>query len=339
MLGTGGEAGFGVDDAVEAEDAVEMVEFVLEELGEIPFGLDLVVVAMAIEVADANALVAIELNHEVGEAEAVVPHAEEFRAGPFDAGVDEFKALTVNFDVDDAQGDADLDGGDAAAKAVGALEFVEGIAEVLENGSSVGPVRNFVRDGAQEGVTQFYNPSDRHTGIIPMPSLPLTLCWFAVLSGYLPYSMGLAFLNPVLMTGYGFLGFLLGAHLGKGLVAGIVALVTTAAGLLVVNLSGGFPEAVLPRVTVLGANALLCGSSAMAATGLREWMERRGVESEAAAFRLRMGFAVAAVAFYFNGQLPYEWKVWLAEHTTSEDLVRFAVFVSVLFVGTWRMTR
>jgi hypothetical protein len=172
-----------------------------------------------------------------------------------------------------------------------------------------------------------------------MPSLPLALCWITLLSGYFPYSMGLAFLNPILLTGYGLLGFLVGAHLGS-VWAGFAATAgTTLLGLVVVNVTGGWPETVLPGMAMLGANLLLSFTSVLGARSLRGWLERRGVEGEAAKLRLSAGFAAAAAAFYWNGALPYGMKMWIAAHTTTQDLILFSLVASTLFVGIWRMTQ
>ncbi|MBZ2187017.1 MAG: hypothetical protein K7J46_20100 [Bryobacter sp.] len=172
-----------------------------------------------------------------------------------------------------------------------------------------------------------------------MPTLPLTLCWFAVMSVYLPYSMGLAFLNPVLLTGYGLLGFLVGGRLERVRAGFAVTAGTLVLGLAVVNITGGWPELVLPAAGMLGAVMLLAFNSTLAAVGLRRWMERRGCTAEEAAFRLSAAFGGVAVAFYFNGALPLEIKTWLAAHTTSSDLRLFCLLVSLLFVGIWRMTQ
>ena len=44
-----------------------------------------------------------------------------------------------------------------------------------------------------------------------MPGIPLLVVWVALLCGYIPYSMGFAFLNPVVVIAYGFLSLLIGA--------------------------------------------------------------------------------------------------------------------------------
>jgi hypothetical protein len=172
-----------------------------------------------------------------------------------------------------------------------------------------------------------------------MPSLPLVLCWFAVMSVYLPYSMGLAFFNPVLLTGYGMLGFLVGARLETVRAGFAVTAGTLLLGLAVVNVAGGWPELVLPGAAMLGAAMLLAFSSTLAAVGLRRSMERRGWAPEEATFRLSAAFGGVAAAFYWNGLLPLEMKMWLAAHTTTSDLRLFCLFVSLLFVGIWRMTQ
>lgn len=172
-----------------------------------------------------------------------------------------------------------------------------------------------------------------------MPSIPLIVVWFSVLSVYLPYNMGFAFLNPIVLTAYGFLGWLTGANLPDWRKAFLASAVTTLAAILLVNLSSGIPHLVLPAIGILLSSLTLSASSALATSGIRAALHRRGLPEDAIRLRLRLGFAAFAVALYFNGLLPYSTKMWIAERTTNPDLIFFSAIASAVFVGTWRLTR
>ncbi len=159
-----------------------------------------------------------------------------------------------------------------------------------------------------------------------MPQLPLVVVWFAVLSGYIPYTMGYAFLNPIVITAYGLLGWLVAANLQRLSLAIAGALATTLLALAVVNLTSGNPHLVLPSPMILAGSFCLSVSSALASSRL-------------ASRTARWLFAAAAVLFYFNGALPYQTKLWISEHTTNQDLIMVSTVLSLIFVGTWRLLR
>jgi hypothetical protein len=178
-----------------------------------------------------------------------------------------------------------------------------------------------------------------------MQKIPVAVVWLAVLCGYLPYQMGFAFFNPVLILAYAFLGLLVGASLlpagpnmrNVWISAGIVW-GTLAVALLVVNLAVEAKEPVLPEWGVLGTAAAVTLASVLLMQGLAQWLLRKSWDPSRVRLTLRLSFAVLATAVYFNGRLPYDWKIWLSEHTTDEDLIRFGLGTSALFVGIWRLT-
>lgn len=150
------------DGAVDSEDPIEVIHFVLDEFGEGAGGVERLVMAFGVGVAEAESLGAFEPDEEVGEREAVVPEAEFLFAQPFVLGVDERKFGAFEFEVDDAKGGSDLDGADAAAEAVGALEFVEGVAEVADSRVGGGGVGHRPGDVAQDGISELQDAMDRH---------------------------------------------------------------------------------------------------------------------------------------------------------------------------------
>ncbi len=316
-----------------------MVNFVLEEFGKVVAGTESLGSAGEVEVADFDFAVALEFDHQIGKREAVVPESEFFVAGPGDGGVQDFEALRMDFDIDGTERLADLDGGDPAAEAVAALEFMKSIGQVTQQGAGGRKIRDRERNRAQEGITEFDDFPGGHTEMVTMGRIPLLVTWFAVLSGYLPYNLSLAFLNPFIALCYSFLAWPLAASWGNARQAAGVTAATLAGGWVVANWAAGTPELVLPSWGVVVACAALLGSAAWAAVGLRSDLVRRGHDEERVVLWLRLGFLGLAAVVYFNGSLPYEWKMYLAERTTNGHLIGLAWGWTALFVGTWRMTK
>lgn len=170
-----------------------------------------------------------------------------------------------------------------------------------------------------------------------MPSIPLIFVWFAVLSGYMPYSMGYSFLNPLILIGYGLLGWLIGANVPRVWVAISAGIATTLLALLVVHLVSGNLQIVMPATGILISNLALTITSVLATSGLRRRWLKQGMEESRIQLILRGIFVVMAIPLYANGYFPIDWKIWLAEHTTDPDLVQFAAAVSLVFLGLWRI--
>lgn len=157
-----GAEGVAGEGAVDGEDAVEVVHFVLDEFGEGAGGREFAGFSGSGEVAQAEGGVSLETDHEVGEGEAVVPKGEFVLAEEGEFGVDQFIADASDFEEDDAEGDADLDGGDAAPEAVGAAELAEGGVEVAEDEEGVVGGGDGGGDGAEEGVAELEDAAGRH---------------------------------------------------------------------------------------------------------------------------------------------------------------------------------
>ena len=171
-----------------------------------------------------------------------------------------------------------------------------------------------------------------------MPTIPLIVVWFAVLSGYLPYNMGYAFLNPMLVIAYGFLSLLIAANVPSPKHAILASAATTLLALMTVNATSGIPHLVLPAATIILCSLLLSATGTLATAGIRSLLLARGKHEDQIRTYLRLAFAVLAILIYNNSYLPYDTKLWLAERTTNQHLIRFALVTSIFFLAIWRTT-
>lgn len=179
-----------------------------------------------------------------------------------------------------------------------------------------------------------------------MARIPQLAIWLGLLCGYLPYNMGYALFNPILLMVYAYLAILLAATLipgepgwrSIGVSAGL-AQGTLLSAILVVNALSGVNEFVWPSLDILGAGVLVSVTGGMAVQGLNAWGARRGWHEDVRRGRLRMAFAALTLPVLFNSYLPYGAKMWIAEHTTNEDLLVLGLGSALAFVGIWRMTR
>ena len=171
-----------------------------------------------------------------------------------------------------------------------------------------------------------------------MPTIPLIVVWFAVLAGYLPYNMGFAFLNPMLIISYGFLSLLIAANVPNPRHAFLASAATTLLALITVNITSGIPHLVLPALTIILCSLLLSAAGTLATAGIRSLLLAKGKDEDQIRTYLRINFAVFAVLLYNNSYLPYEAKMWLAERTTNHDLIRFSLVTSILLLAIWRTT-
>lgn len=176
-----------------------------------------------------------------------------------------------------------------------------------------------------------------------MTGIPLLVTWLAVFAGYLPYTMSFAFANPLVILAYAFLAWPLAVSWGRPWLAAGLTLATLVLALVTMNVSSGAPELVLPQAGVLAGAAAVAVTASLAAVSSVRALERAGWTPDRAKLTLRLVFLALAALVYLNRSLPYAWKVWLADHTTSSDLIRFSLGVSTLFLaifmGTWRKTK
>lgn len=179
-----------------------------------------------------------------------------------------------------------------------------------------------------------------------MARIPQITIWLALLCGYMPYNMGFALFNPLLLLVYSFLAILVAATLvpaqpgwkNVAISAG-AAQATLLGAVLVVNAFSGVNEFAWPSLDLWAIGILCSFTGAMAVLGLNAWMTRKGWSEEQRRTRLRIAFVCLALPILFNSYLPYAAKVWIGEHTTNEDLRVFGLGSAAVFVGTWRLTR
>jgi hypothetical protein len=124
-----------VCDAVDGEDAVQVIDFVLQEFGEVAVvsRAEFVMRAGCVLITDGDFAVAFDLHEDAEEAEAAVPDYEFFFVAFDDFGIDEGPGLfSWELQEDYALQDAELGGGDAASVAGGGTPVGEGVGQVLD---------------------------------------------------------------------------------------------------------------------------------------------------------------------------------------------------------------
>lgn len=88
-----------VQGAVDGEDAVQVIHFVLQEFGKGAGGFDACDGVVVIRVAEVDRDGTFETDEEVGEGKAIVPKLEFFGALEFEFGIAKTVSATVDFDV------------------------------------------------------------------------------------------------------------------------------------------------------------------------------------------------------------------------------------------------
>ncbi len=117
---------------IHGENPIQVINFMLEELGPITLEIDFVELAPEILVADPDPVGSLHPDQEVREGKTVVPHREIFGADVDDFGVDQ-GPRTVHLDVNNPDRGPDLGGCDTAAGAETGLPIAERIAEVVDD--------------------------------------------------------------------------------------------------------------------------------------------------------------------------------------------------------------
>jgi len=119
--------------AVHGKYTVEMVNLVLQELGERALGVNAVASSSQVLVLHRDAVRPLDPDHEVRKREAIIPNQEILIADIHDFRVDHGEALGVLNDKDQPDGCADLGSGDASAAAVALLPVAERIPQVVRH--------------------------------------------------------------------------------------------------------------------------------------------------------------------------------------------------------------
>lgn len=91
--------GVGPDGAIYGQDAVQVVEFVLQKFGERAGGFEALDGAFLVFVADADYGGTFHVDQEIGEREAIVPNAELVFALEFDGGIAQAPGAAIQFDI------------------------------------------------------------------------------------------------------------------------------------------------------------------------------------------------------------------------------------------------
>jgi hypothetical protein len=101
-----------------------VVNFVLEQFGQIAGGFHHALRAMLVGVTNVDFDMAADADHEVGDRETIVPQLHRFAAGAGYRRIDERERF-ADVEKDQAAADADLRGGYPSAEAVLQAEIVE----------------------------------------------------------------------------------------------------------------------------------------------------------------------------------------------------------------------
>ncbi len=126
---------FDVDDPVDGEDAVEVIDFVLQEFGEaaVISGVEFVGFAVEILIADGDLAVALDLHEDGEETQAGVPHNDLFCAVRDDFWIDERPGLGIGeLEKNDSLQLAELRSGDAASVAGCGAPVSERVGEIAD---------------------------------------------------------------------------------------------------------------------------------------------------------------------------------------------------------------
>ncbi|MFZ1158450.1 MAG: hypothetical protein WAO10_11765 [Candidatus Sulfotelmatobacter sp.] len=162
-----GADGFYIGDAVDGEDAIEVIDFVLQEFGEVAVvsGAEFLRRTFDVLIADGDFAVAFDLHEDGEEAEAGIPDYDFFFAAFDDFRIDEGPGFfSWKLQEDYALEDAELGGGDAASVAGGGAPVGQGVGEVLDKGGDFGGGGICDCEGflAEDGVAELEDGAERH---------------------------------------------------------------------------------------------------------------------------------------------------------------------------------
>lgn len=150
---------------VDREHSIQVVHFVLNEFGEGIAGSQFPPPAHTVLVPQPHFPVALQADHQVRKREAIVEQLKPFFASKSVFRVDQFVIDPLKTKKDNADRPSDLDGADAAAESMCALELVERVGEILDDAAGI---RGVDRPGnlSQQRVAKLQDPANRHTPMV-----------------------------------------------------------------------------------------------------------------------------------------------------------------------------
>ena len=163
-----GADGLEVGDAVNAQNSVQVIDFVLEKLRQVAgfSGTDFMTCATEILIADRDFLVPLDLHENGEETEAGIPHDDFFVAALNDLRIDQWPGfITRKLQEDHALGDAELGSGDAAAVTGFAAPMGKGVLQIGNKCRELTVIRGEVVSRgfrAQSGITELQDFANGH---------------------------------------------------------------------------------------------------------------------------------------------------------------------------------
>lgn len=134
------------------QNAVQVVDFVLEKFGSVSLEVDLMEVSFEVLVTDPDPVGPLDSDQQVGERKAVIPDRKVLGADVDDFRVDQ-GPRPVHLDVNDPDGSPDLGPGNPPAGSEAGLPIPKGISEIVDNHPD--------RSGARLGYRLTSGPKDR----------------------------------------------------------------------------------------------------------------------------------------------------------------------------------
>jgi len=151
--------------AVHGEYSVEMIDLVLQQLGERALGVNAVASSREVLVFHRDAMGSLYPNHEIRKREAVIPDEEVVIADIQDFRIDHREPFGVLDDQEHPDRRTDLRSGDAPAVPVALLPIAERVPQVVGHDSDRRGTRVVDRlaAGPQDRVPEEPNAMNRHT--------------------------------------------------------------------------------------------------------------------------------------------------------------------------------
>jgi len=157
---------------VDREHSVEVIDFMLQQLGPLPLEVCLVLPATEVVIANPDTVSTQDADEQVGKRETVIPDREVLIPDVDDLGIDEHPRL-FHLDVHQPKRRTDLRSGDTPPAAEARLPVAQGIGEVIHHDAHRGRLRigNQFAAFAQDGITQESDSTDGHDAKVGPVSL------------------------------------------------------------------------------------------------------------------------------------------------------------------------